>query len=198
MESDSGDEKSPATGQAPCWAHPRMASFPRGRKPRLRGQPGLTPPLPAPAAGQEPSRHQSVVSGEAGNWVSSTLTSWWLWTSLTLDVGPHPLLNGASDAASRPVRHDPSVFPLCVAHCFRLFLLSFFFFCLFRATPLAYGSSQVGVQLEHPLPAYTTATAMQDPSHICNLRHSSWQCQIFNPLSQARDQTCVLMDASQI
>ena len=27
---------------------------------------------------------------------------------------------------------------------------------------------------------------------------SSWQCQILNPLSKARDQTCILMDTSQI
>ena len=43
------------------------------------------------------------------------------------------------------------------------------------------------------LPAYTTAAAMQDPSHVCNLHHSSRQCSILNPLSKARDQTCVLM-----
>ena len=35
---------------------------------------------------------------------------------------------------------------------------------------------------------YTTATATPDPSHVCNLHHSSWQCQILNPLSKARDQ----------
>ena len=33
---------------------------------------------------------------------------------------------------------------------------------------------------------------------VCNLHQSSWQCWIPNPLSEARDQTCVLMDASQI
>ena len=39
---------------------------------------------------------------------------------------------------------------------------------------------------------------MPDLSHICNLYHSSWQRQILNPLSKARDQICVLMDAGQI
>ena len=48
------------------------------------------------------------------------------------------------------------------------------------------------------MPAYATAIAMQDPSYICNLHHSSQQCHILNPLSEARDRTCVLMDASQI
>ena len=33
-----------------------------------------------------------------------------------------------------------------------------------------------------------------DPSHVCNLYHSSWQRRIFNPLSEARDQTHILMD----
>ena len=36
-----------------------------------------------------------------------------------------------------------------------------------------------------------------DPSHICNLHHSSWQCWILNLLSKARDQTQILMDTSQ-
>ena len=34
--------------------------------------------------------------------------------------------------------------------------------------------------------------------HICNLHHSSQQCQIFNPLSEARDRTHVLMDAGWV
>ena len=47
-------------------------------------------------------------------------------------------------------------------------------------------------------PAYTTATAMQDLSHIFDVHHSSWQCCIPDPLSKARDETRILMDASQI
>ena len=39
---------------------------------------------------------------------------------------------------------------------------------------------------------------MQDPSCICNLCLSLQQCQILNPLSRARDQTCILMDISWI
>ena len=57
---------------------------------------------------------------------------------------------------------------------------------------------RLGVQSELQLLAYTTATAMQHLSHICNLYHSSQQHQIPNPLSKARDQTCILVDASQI
>ena len=48
------------------------------------------------------------------------------------------------------------------------------------------------------LPAYATATATSDPSCVCNLHHSSGHHRIFNPLSRARDQACVLMDANQI
>ena len=57
---------------------------------------------------------------------------------------------------------------------------------------------RLGVELELQPPAYTTATARWDPSHICNLHHRSRQCWIFNPLSKARGRTCALMDASQI
>ena len=54
------------------------------------------------------------------------------------------------------------------------------------------------VQLELQLPVYTTATAAQDPSCTCDLHHSSWQRQILNPLSEAKDQTQILMDPSQV
>ena len=33
---------------------------------------------------------------------------------------------------------------------------------------------------------------------VCNLHHSSWQHRILNPLNETRDQTCLLVDASQI
>ena len=45
------------------------------------------------------------------------------------------------------------------------------------------------VELEPQLQAYTPATAAEVPSPICDLYHSSWQHQIPNPLSKARDQT---------
>ena len=60
------------------------------------------------------------------------------------------------------------------------------------------GVPRLGVQSELWLLAYATATEMWDLSHICDLHHSSLQCQIFNPLSKVRDGTCVLMDTSQI
>ena len=54
------------------------------------------------------------------------------------------------------------------------------------------------VELELQLLAYTTATATQDLSHVCDLPHSSWQHQILNPRSEARDRTHVLMDTGQV
>ena len=65
----------------------------------------------------------------------------------------------------------------------------FFFFLLFRDTPATYGVSQTKGLVGATLPAYATATAMQDRSRIHDLHYCSWQHQILNPLSEARDRT---------
>ena len=57
---------------------------------------------------------------------------------------------------------------------------------------------RLGVKSELQLPAYATATAAWDLSHICDLYHSSQQHQILNPLSEAQDGICVLMDTSWV
>ena len=62
------------------------------------------------------------------------------------------------------------------------------------AAPMVHGRSWAGVELDLQLQAYITATATPDLSHICILHHSLQQRQILNPLSEARDQTCILMD----
>ena len=54
---------------------------------------------------------------------------------------------------------------------------------------------KLGVKSELQLPAQVTATATWDPSCICNLHHSSWQCWILNPLSEA---THIFKDTSQV
>ena len=46
---------------------------------------------------------------------------------------------------------------------------------------------RLGVKSELQLLAHIPATATADPSHGCNLHHSSQHCQILNPLSEARD-----------
>ena len=56
----------------------------------------------------------------------------------------------------------------------------------------------LGVQLELQLPAYTTAIATQDLSHICSPHSRSWQRRILNPLSGARDPARILMVPSRI
>ena len=55
---------------------------------------------------------------------------------------------------------------------------------------------RVGVKVELWPLAYSTATATLDLKCVCDLHHSSWQCQILNSLSGVRDQTHVLMDTS--
>ena len=57
---------------------------------------------------------------------------------------------------------------------------------------------RLGVKLELQLPAYTTATAKQDPSHVCDLHHGSQQRWTLNSLSEARDRTRVLVVTSWI
>ena len=57
---------------------------------------------------------------------------------------------------------------------------------------------RLGAESEIQPPAYTTATAMLDPSRLCNLYHSSWQRWILNPLSGARSRICILMDTGWV
>jgi len=63
---------------------------------------------------------------------------------------------------------------------------------------MAYGGSQARGLMGAVAPAYARATAMWDPSRVCDLHHSSWQHQILNPLSKSRDQTHNLMVPSRI
>ena len=66
------------------------------------------------------------------------------------------------------------------------------FACLHMGVP------RLGSESELQLLAYTTAPAMWDLSHICNLYHSLWHQQILSPLSRAMDQNRILMDTSQV
>ena len=62
--------------------------------------------------------------------------------------------------------------------------LLLFLFVLFRRHMELPG---LGVQSELQVQACATATAILDPSGICDLCHSLGQCRILNPLSEARD-----------
>ena len=54
------------------------------------------------------------------------------------------------------------------------------------------------VKSEQHLLATAEATAMQDPSCVCDLHYSSQLHWILNPLSEARDRTHILMDPCQV
>lgn len=84
---------------------------------------------------------------------------------------------------------------------FKYMIFSFFtfFFIFFLGLhPWHMEVPKLGVESELQLLAHTTATATKDPSHVCNLHHSSWQYKILNPLSDARDWNLKLMVPSQI
>ena len=71
----------------------------------------------------------------------------------------------------------------------------FFFFAFLGLHMWHMKVSRPGVKWELQLPAYITATPMQDPSCICNLHRCSWQHWILN---KARDWTHILMDTSWV
>ena len=79
----------------------------------------------------------------------------------------------------------------CIVHS------KFSFFFLLGLHPRHMEVLRLGVESELQLPAYTTATATQDPSRVFDLQHSSQQCQTLNPLSKAKEQTRTLMDPSR-
>ena len=76
------------------------------------------------------------------------------------------------------------------------FLLLFYYFLGLHLRHMEV--PRLGFELELQPPVSATTTATPDLSLVCNLHHSSWQCQILNPLSRARDGTLVLMDTSRV
>ena len=75
---------------------------------------------------------------------------------------------------------------------------SHFFFFFLGPNPRHMEIPRPWIEPELKLLAYTTATATQDLSHVCNLQHRSLQRQIPEPLSEARDRPCIPMDTSRI
>ena len=82
----------------------------------------------------------------------------------------------------------------------RMFLVFIFLVFLLFLGPLPRHMEvpRLGVKSELQPQAYARATATWDLSLIFSLHHSSWQHQIPNPLSKAKDRTCILMDPSQV
>ena len=133
---------------------------------------GFAPPAP-PEAG----RGGASVPGPPCLWglpASAGLLSWW---------------NPASTLARPPVGLAGTDLSLL---CLSLSL------SVLAQLPTPMEIPRLGVELELQLPAYTRGTATWDPSCVCSLHHSSQQRRTLNPPSEARDQTCVLMDACQI
>ena len=79
-----------------------------------------------------------------------------------------------------------------------IFFFLFLVFCLFKAAPMAHGGSQVRGPFRATAPGQYHSHSNTGSEHVCKLHHSSWQCQILNPLSKARDWICKLMDPSRI
>ena len=95
-------------------------------------------------------------------------------------------------ASSNPTYHSKAIYSS------KLFFF-FFFFSVFLGPHLWHMEvPRLGVKSEPRLPAYATATATWDPSHICNLYHSSQQHKILNPLSEARDRIRNFMVPSRV
>ena len=77
------------------------------------------------------------------------------------------------------------------------YLMFYIYICYFLEPYLQHMEvPRPGVKLQ--LSVYTTPMATQDLDLICDLHYSSQQHWILNPLSKARDWTCLLMDTSQV
>ena len=88
---------------------------------------------------------------------------------------------------------------ICIILQFQKLIINFFFFfSFFWAAPLAYGGSQARGLIGTTAAGLHHSQAAQDPSHVCDLHHSLWQCWIHNPLSEARNWTHNLMVPSRI
>ena len=91
-------------------------------------------------------------------------------------------------------------FLILLKECFLFLSFPFFSFCFLGPQMQHMEVPKPGVESEIQLPATATvtATAISGTSHICDLHHSSWQCWILNPLSEAWDQTHIIMDTSWV
>ena len=74
-----------------------------------------------------------------------------------------------------------------------------YFFFLFRTTLMAYGSSHARGRIRAAAVHHSHSSARSEPHpiSICDLCYSLQQGWILDPMSEARDQTHILMDISQ-
>ena len=112
---------------------------------------------------------------------------------ITLEKNTVDLSVWTWDCITNSLLNERSIFrgsQLWVVCCF------FFFLCILGPHLQYMEVPRQGVELELQLPAYATAT--QDLNYVCDLHHRSWQCQILNQLSTARDQTGIVMETSWV
>ena len=117
----------------------------------------------------------------------------WIWAATATYPTPAATLYLLINCISPGIKHTPLQRPKPL----QLDFFFFFFFFLGRH-PLHMHIPRLGVESELQPLADTTAMATPDLRHVCDLHHSSQQPQILNPVSEARDQTHILMDTSQI
>ena len=81
----------------------------------------------------------------------------------------------------------------------KVFLRSYFIFLLLRATSASYGSSQVRGRIRAAAAGlHHSHSNVESEPHLQPATKAHGNARSFNPLSKARDQTCVLMDTSLI
>ena len=96
------------------------------------------------------------------------------------------------------LENDSLSFSFSLSLFFVFFVCLFVCFCSLGPYLRHIEVPRLGIESELQLLVYTTATATQDPSRVCDLYHSSWQRRILNALSETRDGTHNLMVPSQI
>ena len=103
--------------------------------------------------------------------------------------------------SSPPSRHQATHVPYRIEQrtlCVPFFLFFFLSFCYFMPSPMAYGGSQARGLIRATAAGLHQSHIKAGSERVCDLHRSSQQCQILNPQSKARDQTCNLMVPSQI
>ena len=154
-------------------------------KKRERPENSLSSMLPLPCGGR------------AGQGCSKEVAVCNPWSRFSLDTCWHLVLQLP---ASRTGRDESLLFKLSQLMGFGYSNLNedtfYFIFCFLGLHLWHMEIPRLGVESELHLPVYAAATAMPDPSCICQLYHSSWHYQILNLLSEACDWTCILMDPS--
>ena len=132
--------------------------------------------------------------------------AWWPVSSFPLVL--YPCSRVGWIRLSRVWNHFHTIFPSffwCLSFppsnqliflCITFYYLQTLVFALRSPPPLFLGPNLWHIRAAAAGLCHNHSNTSNDPSCFCNLHCSSWQCQILNPLSRARDRTCILMDTS--